>query len=29
MAIPFSADELYQWTVGQENFVLLDVRKKK
>ena len=30
MAIfPFSADELYQWTVGQENFVLLDVRNKK
>jgi glyoxylase-like metal-dependent hydrolase (beta-lactamase superfamily II)/rhodanese-related sulfurtransferase len=30
MAIfPFSAYELYQWTVGQDNFVLLDVRNKK
>jgi glyoxylase-like metal-dependent hydrolase (beta-lactamase superfamily II)/rhodanese-related sulfurtransferase len=30
MAIfPYSADELYQWVVGKENFVLLDVRNKK
>ena len=25
----FSADELYQWVVGQEQFLLLDVRNKK
>ena len=30
MAIfPYSAGELYQWVVGKENFVLLDVRNKK
>ena len=29
MAIPFSADELYQWTVSQDNFLLLDVRNQK